>query len=100
SGVAFIRTGKGAAGQTADTHHANAGGSSMVEQPGIVLSRTICRYRSGSRWIEHVVDNLGTVEDACIDYLMQRRGIADRGDPQETRLPLVAQFLKGGHHVI
>jgi hypothetical protein len=46
-----------------------------------------------------IVDHLSAVECARVDHLMQRRRVADGGEPQETRLSLLAQPLERRHHV-
>jgi predicted ATPase len=52
-----------------------------------------------ARRIEHIVDHLSAVEDARIDHLMQRRRVADCGEPKKTRLALLTQPLKRRHHI-
>src|SRR5439155_1581565 len=46
------------------------------------------------RWIEHVVDDLRTVEDARIDHPMQCRRVAECRQPEETNLALLTQALE------
>ena len=65
-----------AAGQHADAHHANAGCRGMIEQSSVILGRIVHRQILGGRRIEHVVDDLGAVESACINHAMQCRRVA------------------------
>src|SRR6266436_379185 len=71
----------------------------MIEQSSIILCRIVRRQFLGGRWIEHVVDDLSAVEDARIDHLMERRGVAYCRHPEETNLPLLTQALEGWYHV-
>jgi hypothetical protein len=71
----------------------------MVEQPCIILCRIIRRQLGGRGGVEHIVDRLRAVEGARVDHLMQRRRVADCGEPKETRLALLAQPLERRHHV-
>ena len=95
--MALARAGQCATGQHPNAHYADAGGLCVLEQPPVVLRRIVRRQRCGGRGIEHVVADLGTVEDPRIDHLVQRRGIADRRDSQEARLAALALTLEGRH---
>ena len=71
----------------------------MIEQPSIILCRIIRRQLGGRGRVEHIVDDLSAVEGARVDHLMQRHGVADCGEPEETRLALLAQQLERRYHV-
>ena len=93
------RSGQRAAGEHADADDADAGRPGMIEQPSIILCRIIRRQPGGRGRIEHIVDHLSAVEGARVDHLMQRRRVADCGEPKKTRLALLAQPLERRHHV-
>src|SRR5262245_62018772 len=93
------RSGQRAAGEHADADDADAGRSGMIKQPSIILRRIIRRQPGGSGRIEHIVDHLRAVEGARVDHLMQRRGVADCGEPKKTCLALLTQPLERGHHI-
>src|SRR5205823_14142083 len=71
----------------------------MIKQPSIILCWIVRRQRAGRRWVEHVVDHLSAVEDARVDHLIQRRCVADRGEPKEADLAPLAQPLERRHHL-
>jgi hypothetical protein len=97
--VTLGRARQRAAGQHADADDANAGSLGGIEQSSVILCRIVRRQLLGGRWIEHVVDDLRAVEGAGIDHLMQRRGVADCRDPEETNLALLTQPLERRYHV-
>src|SRR5262245_34935627 len=97
--MALGRAGERAAGEHADADDADAGRPGTIEQPSVILCRIIRRQRGGRGRVEHVVDHLSAVEDARVDHLMQRRRVADCGEPEETRLALLAQLLERGHYL-
>ncbi len=72
----------------------------MVEEAAVVLRRIGFGQPSGSGGIEHVEDDLGAVEDARVDHLVDRRGVADCGDPEEPRLALSPQPVEGGYYIL
>ena len=49
----------------------------MVEHLAVILRRIAGGQRRARTWVQHVVTDLGAVEDARIDDLMQRRVVAD-----------------------
>ena len=63
------------------------------------MCRIVRRQFLGGRWIEHVVDDLSAVEGARIDYLLKRRRVAYRRNPEETNLALLTQALEGWYHL-
>src|SRR5215471_20801483 len=71
----------------------------MIEQPSVILCWIICRQLSRRRRIEHIVDHLSAVEDACVDHLVKRGGFADCGEPKETCLALPTCSLECRHHL-
>ena len=93
------RSGQRAAGQHADADDADAGRLRMFEQPSMILSWIVCRQRGGRGRIEHIVHHLSAVEDARVDHLMQRRCVADCGEPKKTRLALLPQPLECRHDI-
>ena len=97
--VTLGRARQRAAGKHADAHDADAGRLGVIEQSSIILCRIILRQCLGGGWIEHVVDDLGAVEGARVNHLMQCRRVADRGDPEEANLALLTQALERRHHV-
>ena len=92
-------TGQRAAGQHADGDDADAGRFGVIEQPSVILRRIVRRQRHGGRRIEHVVNHLRTVEDAGVDHLMQRRSVANRGEPEKANFPLGPQPLECRDHL-
>src|SRR5262245_55436018 len=93
------RSGERASGKHADADDADAGRRGMIEQPSIILCRIIHWQRSGGGRIEHIVDRLSAVEGTCVDHLVQRRCLADCGEPKKPRLALLAQSLKRRHYI-
>ncbi len=93
------RSGQRAAGEHADADDADAGRHGVIEQPSIILCRIIRRQLGGRGRVEHIVHHLSTVEDARVDHLMQRRRVADCGEPKETCLALLTQPLERRHHI-
>src|SRR5262249_31174726 len=93
------RSGERASGKHADADDADPGRPGMIEQPFIILCRIVRRQRNGRGRIEHIVDHLSAVEGTRVDYLMQRRRVADCGEPKKPRLALLAQSLKRRHYI-
>ena len=92
--------GQCAAGQHANADHADAGLMSAVEQKTIILCRIALRQRLAGGRIEHVVDDLGAIDDARVDDLVQCRGVAGRGDAQEADHAFLAQPLERRHQLV
>ena len=87
--------GQSPGGQNANADHPNPGLLCVFEQAAVILRRIVWRQRGGSRRIQHVVADLGAVDQLGVNDLMQRRRLANRGNPQEPGLARLAQRLEG-----
>src|SRR6516165_1002251 len=95
--MALLRAAQRAGGEHPDVDDSHIGGFRMRQQIAVIMRRvTSGDSRAGAR-IEEIVADLRGVDDAGVDDLVERGGVADGRDAVEAGLPLLAQTLERRH---
>ena len=95
--MAVFGAAQGAGGEHPDGDDAHVCGFRVRQEIAEIMRRIPRRDRSPGARIEQVIADLRGIEGAGVDHPVERRGVADRGDPVEPGLALFAQPLERRH---
>ncbi len=95
--MAVLGAAQSTGGEHTNGDHAHVGGLGMRQKIAEIMRRIPRRNCCPGARVQHVVADLGGVEDAGIGNLVQCRCVADRGDAVKPGLALLAQPLERRH---